>query len=209
LPPGVLRLERVSPIEQGGELNVFVGDDWAEDHHDIHLMDAEGTKLASRRLPEGLAGIRGFHELVAAHAAEPAQLVIGIETDRGLWVEALAAAGYQVFAVNPLAAARYRDRHHLSGAKSDAGDAKLLADLVRTDRHNHRLIAGDTPDVEAIKVLARAHQNLIWTRNRHTNALRSALLEYYPAALQAFDSLADRDALAILAVLPPRPKPHA
>jgi transposase len=209
LPPGVLRLEQVSPIERGGELNVFVGDDWAEDHHDIHLMDAEGTKLASRRLPEGLAGIRGFHELVAAHAAEPAQVVIGIETDRGLWVEALAAAGYQVFAVNPLAAARYRDRHHLSGAKSDAGDAKLLADLVRTDRHNHRLIAGDTPDVEAIKVLARAHQNLIWTRNRHTNALRSALLEYYPAALQAFDSLADRDALAILAVLPPRPKPHA
>ncbi len=139
---------------------------------------------------------------MAAHAAEPAQVVIGIETDRGLWIEALAAAGYQVFAVNPLAAARYRDRHHLSGAKSDAGDAKLLADLVRTDRHNHRLIAGDTPDVEAIKVLARAHQNLIWTRNRHTNALRSALLEYYPAALQAFDSLADRDALAILGRAP-------
>lgn len=183
-------------------MTLFVGDDWAEDHHDIHLMDADGTKLASRRLPEGLAGIRGFHELVASHAEEPAQVVIGIETDRGLWVEALAAAGYEVFAVNPLAVARYRDRHQVSGAKSDAGDAKLLADLVRTDRHNHRPIAGDTPDVEAIKVLARAHQNLIWSRNRNSNALRSALREYYPAALEAFESLADRDALAILGRAP-------
>jgi transposase len=183
-------------------LTIFVGDDWAEDHHDIHLMDAEGARLASRRLPEGLAGIRGFHELVAAHAEEPAQVVIGIETDRGLWVDALSAAGYQVFAINPLAVARYRDRHHVSGAKSDAGDAKLLADLVRTDRHNHRPIAGDTPDVEAIKVLARAHQNLIWSRNRNTNALRSALREYYPGALEAFEDLADRDALAILGRAP-------
>ncbi|CAN5815866.1 IS110 family transposase [soil metagenome] len=98
--------------------------------------------------------------------------------------------------------ARYRDRHQVSGAKSDAADAKLLADLVRTDRHNHRPIAGDTPDVEAIKVLARAHQNLIWSRNRNTNALRSALREYYPAALVAFESLADRDALAILGRAP-------
>ena len=129
-------------------------------------------------------------------------MVIGIETDRGLWVEALAAAGYQVFAINPLAVARYRDRHHVSGAKSDAGDAKLLADLVRTDRHNHRRIAGDSPDAEAIKVLARAHQNLIWARTRHTNALRSALREYYPAALEAFDDLADRDALAVLGRAP-------
>jgi len=161
--------------EQGGELTIFVGDDWAEDHHDIHLMNTDGARLASRRLPEGLAGIRGFHELVAGHAEEPGQVVVGIETDRGLWVEALVAAGYQVYAVNPLAVARYRDRHHVSGAKSDAGDAKLLADLVRTDRHNHRPIAGDSSEAEAVKVLARAHQNLIWARNRHTNALRSAL----------------------------------
>ena len=95
--------------------------------------------------------------------------MIGIETDRGLWVEALAAAGYQVYAINPMAVAHYRDRHHVSGAKSDASDAKLLADLVRTDRHNHRPIAGDSAEAEAIKVLARAHQSLIWTRTRHTN----------------------------------------
>ncbi len=181
---------------------IFVGDDWAEDHHDVHLMDETGARLASRRLPEGLAGIGEFHQLLARHAEEPDQVVIGIETDRGLWVEALVAAGYQVYAINPLAAARYRDRHHVSGAKSDAADAKLLADLVRTDRHNHRPVAGDSPAAEAVKVLARAHQNLIWTRNRHTNALRSALREYYPGALEAFDDLHDRDALAVLGRAP-------
>ena len=181
---------------------IFVGDDWAEDHHDVHLMDETGARLASRRLPEGLAGIGEFHQLLARHAEEPEQIVIGIETDRGLWVTALVGAGYQVYAINPMAVARYRERHHVSGAKSDAADAKLLADLMRTDRHNHRLVAGDSADAEAVKVLARAHQNLIWVRNQHTNALRSTLREYYPAALEAFDDLHDRDALAILGRAP-------
>jgi len=181
---------------------IFVGDDWAEDHHDIHAIDEDGKRLASRRLPEGLAGISSLHDIVATHASDPDQVVIGIETDRGLWVNALVAAGYQVYAVNPLAVARYRDRHHVSGAKSDAADAKLLADLVRTDRHNHRPIAGDSHTAEAIKVLTRGHQNLIWTRNRHTNALRSALREYYPGALEAFEDLHERDALAILGRAP-------
>ena len=177
---------------------LFVGDDWAEDHHDVHLMNDAGERLASRRLPEGLAGVGLLHELIAEHADDAAQVAIGIETDRGLWVDAVTASGYQVFAINPLAVARYRDRHHVSGAKSDPSDAKLLADLVRTDRHNHRRVAGDSDQAEAIKVLARAHQNLIWSRTRHTNGLRSALREYYPAALVAFEDLADRDALAIL-----------
>jgi transposase len=181
---------------------IFIGDDWAEDHHDVYLMDEAGRRLASGRLPEGLTGIRQLHELIGTHAEEPEQVVIGIETDRGLWVGALTAAGYQVYAINPLAVAHYRDRHHVSGAKSDAGDAKLLADLVRTDRHNHRSVAGDSLDAEAIKVLARAHQSLIWARTRHTNALRSALREYYPAALVAFEDLAHGDALGVLGRAP-------
>jgi transposase len=188
--------------QQEVALMIFVGDDWAEDHHDVHLMDEAGQRLATRRLPEGLPGIRDLHELIARHAEEPDQVMIGIETDRGLWVSALAASGYQVWAINPMAAARYRDRHSVSGAKSDAGDAKLLADLVRTDRHNHRQVAGDTPDAEAIKVLARSHQSLIWARTRHANMLRSGLREYYPAALEAFDSLTDSDALAVLGCAP-------
>jgi transposase len=177
---------------------IFVGDDWAEAHHDVHLMDDTGRPLARRRLPEGLEGVRTFHALLAEHAEDPGQVVIGIETDRGLWVDALTAAGYQVYAINPLAVARYRDRHHLAGTKSDAGDAKVLADLVRTDSHNHRPVAGDTAEAEAIKVVAREHQTLIWSRNRHTNRLRNALREYYPAALDVFDELSGRDALAVL-----------
>ena len=84
---------------------IFVGDDWAQEHHDVYLMDEAGRRLASRRLPEGLTGIRQLHELVAAHAEEPDQVAIGIEIDRGLWVGALTAAGYRVYAINPLAVA--------------------------------------------------------------------------------------------------------
>jgi transposase len=184
---------------------LFVGDDWAEAHHDIEIQDERGRRLARRRLPEGLAGIAALHALIAEHLpddAHPDQVVVGIETDRGMWVQTLVAAGYEVYAVNPSAASRYRDRHATSGAKSDPGDAKVLADLVRTDRHNHRPIAGDSDLAEAVKILARSHQKLIWTRQRQTNALRSTLREFYPAALEAFDDLAGRDALAVLAKAP-------
>jgi transposase len=121
------------------------------------LAAALRKRRARRRLPEGLAGIGQLHGLVGEHADDPAE--VGIETDRGLWVAALVAAGYEVYAINPKAVSRYRDRYGGgSGAKSDAGDAKVLADLVRTDRHNHRPVAGDSELAEAIKVLARAHQ---------------------------------------------------
>lgn len=179
-------------------MTVFVGDDWAETHHDVHLMNDTGDPLAAKRLPEGLLGIAALHELLAGHASDPSEVIIGIETERGLWVQALTAAGYQVYAINPLSVSRYRDRPSLAGAKSDPGDAKLLADLVRTDRHNHRRVAGDTDQADGLKVLARAHQNLIWDRTRHTNRLRNDLREYFPAALIPFESLAHRDAVAVL-----------
>ena len=151
---------------------LYVGDDWAEAHHDVHLMNEAGDRLASGQLAEGVCGMAALHELLARHAAEPDEVVIGIETDRGPWVSALLAAGYCVYAVNPRSVARYRERHRVSGAKSDAGDAKLLADLVRTDRHNHRPVAGDSDAVDAVRILARAHQQLIWDRTRQTNRLR-------------------------------------
>ena len=181
---------------------IFVGNDWSEGHHDVYVMDEEGTRLGYARLPEGLAGVARFHEMVAEDASDPAEVVVGIETDRGLWVAALVGAGYQVYAINPLAVSRYRDRHSLAGAKSDRGDAKVLADLVRTDRHNHRRVAGDSPQAEGIKIMARTHQNLIWARVRLTNQLRNALREYYPAALETFDDLAHRDAVAVLGRAP-------
>ncbi len=178
---------------------VFIGIDWAEVHHDICIVDEGGKVLTRRRIAEGVSGVSELHATVAAHAQEPSQVVIGIETDRGLLVGSLLAAGYQVYAVNPMAASRYRERHVTSRAKSDPGDAKVLADLVRTDRHNHRPIAGDTDIAESIRVLARAHQSLIWSRQRQVNQLRNALREFYPAALAAGgDDLADPTTIAVL-----------
>jgi len=182
---------------------VFVGIDWSERHHDVCVMDAEGRVLAKGRVPDGVEGLAQLHEMVAAHAEEPSEAVIAIEIDRGLLVGALVASGYAVHAVNPLSVDRYRDRHRTSGAKSDPGDAKVLADLVRTDRHLHREVAGDSGLAEAVKVLARAHQSMIWSRQRHANQLRNVLREFYPAALAAFGTdLASSDALAVLALAP-------
>jgi transposase len=184
---------------------VFVGHDWAEAHHDVYIEDAQGRKLAGGRLPEGVEGVRRFHELVAPLTEEPSEVVVATETDRGLFVGSLVAAGYTVLAVNPLSTSRYRERHSTSGAKSDPGDAKVLADLARTDGHNHRPVAGDSDLAEAVKVLARAHQGLVWSRQRQLNQLRSTLREFYPGALVAFDELGSADALAILAIAPTPP----
>ena len=190
-----------------GDALLFVGDDWAEDHHDVELMDAAGRTLAKARLPEGVAGIARLHAMIGAQLGEDAedaagQVKIGIETDRGPWVQALIAAGYTVFAVNPLQAARYRERLAVSGAKSDAADAHMLADMVRTDSHQLRPVAGDTADAEAVKVVTRMHKTLIWERTRATQRLRHALREYFPAALEAFEDLDAADTLELLAKAP-------
>jgi len=191
---------------------LFIGDDWAEGHHDVEIEGEDGRRLARARLPEGLEGITRLHALVAEHAPAAwaglppeqaaGQVVVGIETDRGPWVTALRAAGYLVFAINPLSAARYRQRHSTSGAKSDAGDAHVLAEIVRLDRDHHRPIAGDSDLADAVKLLARSHQTAVWERTRHVLRLRSTLLEYFPAAVQAFEDLAAPDALSLLVRAP-------
>jgi transposase len=191
----------------GGDVRLLVGDDWAEDHHDVEVLDAAGRRLARARLPEGVAGIARLHAIIGELAGqdvedEHVEVLVGIETDRGPWVAALVAAGYQVFAVNPLQAARYRERHTVSGAKSDTGDAHVLADMVRTDAHQLRPVAGDSAQAEAVKVVARTHKTLIWERTRHTQRLRHALREYFPAAVQAFEDLDAPDALELLAKAP-------
>jgi hypothetical protein len=187
---------------------LFVGDDWAEDHHDVEVQDDEGRRLARARLPEGIAGLTRLHELIAEHLTDEdvdpetgfvaRNVMIGIETDRGTWVSALVAAGYQVFALNPVQVARYRERHGASGAKSDRGDAHVLAEIVRLDRAHHRPIAGDSAQVQGLKLVARSHQAFIWDRTRHLLRLRSALREFFPAAIEAFPELTAPEALELL-----------
>lgn len=182
---------------------IFVGNDWAQDHHDVWIMDRDGEKLASRRLPEGDGGLAQLHELVAGFVDDPGEVIVGVEKDHGLWVTAMTAIGYRVYAINPKVASRYRDRHHVSGAKSDTADARMLADLVRTDRHQHRMIAQDSDLAQELQVLARAQQDLVWEQTRQLNKLRSALLEYYPAALPLLtDEFMRRDMIAVLGKAP-------
>ena len=194
-------------------MTLFVGDDWAEDHHDVEILDEAGRRLARTKLGEGAAGMARLHELIADHLDDEArdpgtgmlaagQVVVGIETDRGPWVVALVAAGYEVFAINPLSVARYRERHSTSGAKSDPGDAHVLAEIVRLDRAHHRPVAGDSEQVEGLKLAARSHQSLIWDRTRQLQRLRQVLREYFPAMLAALAAggleLVDTDALELL-----------
>jgi transposase len=191
----------------GVVLRLFVGDDWAQDHHDVEVMDSSGATLAKARLPEGVAGMTRLHSMIASQAGDRAeeedvQVLVGIETDRGPWVQALTAAGYTVFGVNPLQAARYRQRHAVSGAKSDAGDAHVLADMARTDSHQLRQVAGDSAEAGAVKVVTRMHKTLVWERTRHVQRLRHALREYFPAALEAFEDLDASDTLELLARAP-------
>ncbi|AXY51853.1 IS110 family transposase [Rhodococcus ruber] len=186
---------------------LFIGDDWAEDHHDVEVQDDQGRVLRRERLPEGIAGIEGFGELVGRFAEEDTDVtdvLVCIETDRGPWVQALLAAGYRVFGVDPKQAARHREILGSSGAKSDKGDAHALADMVRTRRHQLRQVAADSEVAEAVKVVARAHQTLIWERTRHMLRLRVALRDYFPAALEAYTpfGLTSTPVLTLLAQAP-------
>src|SRR5579884_1840304 len=166
---------------------IFCGIDWAEGHHDIALVDQDGSQVAKLRIGDDSAGFHSLMELLAQHgdrAEDP--IPVAIETPRGLLVACLRATGRKVYAINPLAAARYRDRASVSRAKSDAADARVLADILRTDRHAHRPLPADSEAGQAVAVLARAHQDAVWDRQQMLNRLRSHLREYYPAALAAF-----------------------
>jgi transposase len=181
---------------------ILCGIDWASDHHDVALIDSEGNKLGRQRISDDAAGLGELVSLLAAHGGGPGTVKIAIETERGLLVASLRAAGYAIYPVNPKAVDRYRDRHHLARGKSDAADALVLAHILRTDAHLHRPLPADSPAARAIEVLARAHQDLVWSRQHEVNRLRSLLAGYYPAALAAFGDLTTRTALAVLAAAP-------
>jgi len=181
---------------------ILCGIDWASDHHDAALIDPEGNKLGRRRISDDATGLGELTAMFAAHGAGPGTVKIAIETERGLLVASLRAAGYEIYAINPKAVDRYRDRHHLARGKSDAADAMVLAHILRTDAHLHRPLPADSAKAQAIEVLARAHQDLVWSRQHEVNRLRSLLAGYYPAALAAFGDLTTRTAMTVLAAAP-------
>ncbi|MFF4694285.1 IS110 family transposase [Streptomyces chattanoogensis] len=183
------------------------GIDWAEDHHDIAVVDSDARLLGKLRISDDAAGFQDLLQLLAQHGDSPDNPVrIAIETSRGLLAACLRASGRHVYAVNPMAVARYRDRHAVSRKKSDHQDAVVLANILRTDAELHRPLPDDSDLVRAIAVLARAQQDAVWDRTRAHNRLRSHLREYYPAILEAFadkrERLLAREARAILAIAP-------
>jgi len=119
---------------------ITCGIDWAEGHHDVAISDSAGTVLARRRIDTGVIGFTELEELFAAHSHEPGTVPVAIETDKNLLVVALQAAGHPVYPINPRAVARYRERYGQAGGKSDPGDARVLADILRTDVHRHRVM---------------------------------------------------------------------
>ena len=163
---------------------VYCGIDWAENHHDVALVDAEGNLVAKRRIADSVAGFAELTAMLAdAGDSEDAPIPVAIETSRGLLVAALRATGRPVYPINPMAVARYRERHSVSRKKSDHVDAMTLANILRTDAHMHRPLPADTELARAIAVLARAHQDATWRRTRASNELRSLLREYHPGFL--------------------------
>jgi transposase len=188
-------------------MDVFCGIDWAEDHHDIALVNRDGKLLARRRISDDAAGLAELLALLAEHGDSPDDPVpVAIETPRGLLVACLRASGRPVYPVNPMAVARYRDRHSVSGKKSDHGDSLVLAHVLRTDRDMHRPLPADSELAQAIAVLARAQQDAVWDRTQAHNRLRSHLREYYPGFLAAFAPLKGGitrpEARAVLAAAP-------
>jgi len=188
--------------------SVTCGIDWAEGHYDIALVDADGRLVGKSRLDDTLEGFATFIELLAtAGDTEDNPIPVAIETPRGLLVSALRATQRQVYAINPMAVARYRERWTVARSKSDHADAMVLANILRTDAHAHRPLPHDSELARAIAVLARAHQDATWRRTKASNELRSLLREYYPGFLQAFaargaTNLASADARVILAIAP-------
>ena len=188
-------------------MDVYCGIDWAEDHHDIALVDRDGKLLARCRISDDAAGLAQLLELLAGHGDTPEDPVpVAIETPRGLLVACLRATGRPVYPVNPMSVARYRDRHSVAGKKSDHGDSVVLANVLRTDMHMHRPLPADSELAQAIAVLARAQQDAVWDRTTAHNRLRSHLREYYPAFLAAFAAakggIMRPEARAVLAAAP-------
>jgi transposase len=188
-------------------MDIYCGIDWAEDHHDISLVDRDGQLLARRRISDDAAGLAQLLGLLAEHGDTPDDPIpVAIETPRGLLVACLRATGRPVYPINPMSVARYRDRHSVAGRKSDHGDAVVLANVLRTDMHAHRPLPADSELAQAIAVLARAQQDAVWDRTTAHNKLRSHLREYFPGFLAAFaaarDGIMRPEARVILAAAP-------
>lgn len=189
-------------------MTLYIGDDWASDHHDIEIQNETGEPKVIERIPEGPTGITRLYELIAAAAGssnpDPHEVILVIETSQGNWFQTLVAAGFQVYPVNPFSVSRYRERYAPAGKKSDKFDAHVLANIARLDHGSHRAAHEDSDDARALKALTRPHQKMVWDRTRESNRLKDQLRQYFPGAITAYDTLGicSPDALKLLMAAP-------
>jgi transposase len=185
-------------------LTITCGIDWAENHHDVALVDEAGQLVTKRHIGDDAEGYRQLRNMLAETGDSPKNRIpVAVETARGLLFACLRATGRKVYSINPMAVARYRERHRVARAKSDHADAMALANILRTDADVHRPLPADSELAQAISVLARAQQDAVWNRAQLNNQLRSHLKQYFPAALAAFQvrgiGLDSREARTVLA----------
>jgi transposase len=183
----------------------YAGIDWADDHHDLVILDDAGEIVRSLRVTHTATGIHDLIALLRTTVTRPdqtvawEQVVCVIETSHGLLITALLEAGVPVYPVNPKTVDR---RRKPSGAKTDGIDAYLLAKTGRSDLRDLTRLRPDSPLIQELKALTRDQDSLIQTQTRLVNQLTACLKAYFPAALQLFTKLHQPSTLAFLQAYP-------
>lgn len=181
---------------------LYVGIDWADDHHDVCITDDSAQTLASFRIPHTVEGFQSLHDKISAQKADPKEVLVALETSRGLLVYGLLQHGYPVYAINPKAVNRYKDRHILSKAKSDAVDAASLAHLLRTDRQRFKPLLPMPEDYRLLDRLCLDLRKIVEEKSRLMNQITSSLKEYYPQAVGLFSETDSPICTAFLQAFP-------
>lgn len=174
---------------------VFAGLDWAVHTHAVCLIDAAGGVLERFEVTHDRDGLA---ELMRRLARFGGHVRIAIERPSGLIVDALVEAGHHVFPIHPNAVKASRPRYRSHGAKCDASDAYLLADLLRTDGHRWRELSPQSDSIRALRALVRSRDDLVATRVALSNQLRSTLEAFWPGAACIFADISSPIGLAFL-----------
>ncbi|HSU44814.1 MAG TPA: IS110 family transposase [Casimicrobiaceae bacterium] len=177
---------------------LFAGIDWASRNHAVCIIDAAGTICERFEVTHDAAGLRELLARMRHHAATPRQLPVAIERPSGLIVDALIEAGHPVVPIHPNVVKATRPRYRSHGAKSDASDAYLLADLLRTDGARFRALQPQSDAIRALRALVRGRDDLVSTRVALANQLRSLLDSFWPGAAGLFADIDSPIALAFV-----------
>jgi transposase len=182
----------------------FAGVDWADEHHDVAIVDETGRQQGALRVAHSAAGLEALVTFLRGYSLrdappdavpDPEQVACIVETTRGLLITALLEAGFPVYPVNPKTLDHWRKP---SGAKTDTIDAYLLARKGRSDLGELRRLEPDSPLVQELKLLSRDQDALLQTHTRLVNQLTACLKTSFPAALTLFAKLQQGATLAFL-----------